>query len=131
MIICSDVIEHIADDVSAAKELARVLKPGGVLILSVPYNSKYHQRVYKMFVHERPGYTKEELATLFKPYGLQVEKDFYYEYLFGNKLFMFFNLFTSKPLMGILFYPCYLLYLIDRRIAYGEPSGIVVTLRKN
>ena len=35
-IICSEVIEHIPDDAAAARELARVLKPGGTLAVTVP-----------------------------------------------------------------------------------------------
>ena len=36
MIICSEVMEHIANEAKAAKELARVLKPGKCLAVSVP-----------------------------------------------------------------------------------------------
>src|SRR5690625_2826118 len=35
-IICSEVMEHIPDDASAAAELARVLKPGGRIAVTVP-----------------------------------------------------------------------------------------------
>ena len=35
-VICSEVLEHIADDRRAAAELARVLKPDGTLAVSVP-----------------------------------------------------------------------------------------------
>ena len=35
-IICSEVMEHIPDDRAAAAELARVLKPGGILAVTVP-----------------------------------------------------------------------------------------------
>ncbi len=35
-IICSEVFEHIPDDEGAMRELARVLKPGGVLAATVP-----------------------------------------------------------------------------------------------
>ncbi|MFZ5424783.1 MAG: class I SAM-dependent methyltransferase [Patescibacteria group bacterium] len=35
-IVCTEVLEHIPDDVKAAKELFRVLKPGGVLAATVP-----------------------------------------------------------------------------------------------
>src|SRR5690606_4356752 len=35
-IICSDVMEHIPADAAAARELARVLKPGGMLAVTVP-----------------------------------------------------------------------------------------------
>ena len=35
-IVCSEVMEHLWDPLAAAKELARVLKPGGVLVSTVP-----------------------------------------------------------------------------------------------
>lgn len=39
-IICTEVLEHIEDDEAVAKELYRVLKPGGVLAVTVP-NENY------------------------------------------------------------------------------------------
>lgn len=35
-IICSEVMEHIPDDEAAARELTRVLRPGGTLAVTVP-----------------------------------------------------------------------------------------------
>ena len=37
-IVCNHVMEHIPNDVAAFRELFRVLKKGGELILSVPFN---------------------------------------------------------------------------------------------
>lgn len=55
-VVCTDVIEHVDDEIRALDELARVLQPGGVLILSVPhrgpltladpYNYAYYLRRY-------------------------------------------------------------------------------------
>lgn len=36
LILCTEVIEHIADSCAALREMRRLLKPGGVLILSTP-----------------------------------------------------------------------------------------------
>jgi SAM-dependent methyltransferase len=35
-VICSEVLEHIPDDVAAMAELARVLKPGGTMAVTIP-----------------------------------------------------------------------------------------------
>ncbi len=39
LIICNHVLEHIPDDIKAMSELLRVLKPGGLAILQVPYQA--------------------------------------------------------------------------------------------
>ena len=36
IVVCSEVMEHIPDDDTAASEILRVLKPGGTLAVSVP-----------------------------------------------------------------------------------------------
>ncbi len=40
-ILCSEVLEHIPDDEKAVSELRRVLKPGGLLIATVPFQKRY------------------------------------------------------------------------------------------
>ena len=40
-VLCSEVLEHIPDDGKAIAELRRVLKPGGVLVATVPYQKRY------------------------------------------------------------------------------------------
>ncbi len=131
LIICSEVIEHIADDSAAVRELGRVLKPGGTLLLSVPHDSAFNRRTYRRFDHQRPGYSKEMLARMFEPLGITIEMDAYYEFGPGVKLFNAFNAISSKPLMGILFYPMYALYQLDSMLRIGEPSYIIVRARKS
>jgi SAM-dependent methyltransferase len=55
-VIASDVLEHIADDRSAVAEVARVLRPGGVFLFTVPAHpwlwsghdeALWHQRRYR------------------------------------------------------------------------------------
>ena len=37
VVLCNHVLEHVADDIQAMKEIHRVLKPGGYAILQVPF----------------------------------------------------------------------------------------------
>ena len=39
LILCNHVLEHIPDDTKAMQELYRVLKPGGMGIFQVPYDT--------------------------------------------------------------------------------------------
>lgn len=54
VIICSEVIEHVPYPVSAIKEISRILKPGGTLLITAPMQSGLHQEPY----HFYGGYTK-------------------------------------------------------------------------
>lgn len=49
-IICAEVLEHLADDTSAMSELARVLRPGGMLAVSVP---RYGPEIVNWALSER------------------------------------------------------------------------------
>ena len=42
VIVCTQVLEHVANPFLAAAELARILKPGGRLLLTVPAAYPYH-----------------------------------------------------------------------------------------
>jgi ubiquinone/menaquinone biosynthesis C-methylase UbiE len=48
MILCSEVIEHVPDPESALKEMHRLLKPGGILILSTPQRHSTLELVAKV-----------------------------------------------------------------------------------
>jgi SAM-dependent methyltransferase len=68
VIICIEVLEHIPNPHEAVQELARLLKPGGSIYLSVPFSAREHQVPYDYF-----RYTSFGLEYLFKEAGLNVE----------------------------------------------------------
>lgn len=45
-VLCSEVLEHVPDPVATLKELVRVLKPQGKLILTAPFLMPTHQTPY-------------------------------------------------------------------------------------
>lgn len=77
LVICSEVLEHIWDNKRAVRELVRVLKGGGDLVVSVP--RYFPERIcwaLSRAYHEEEGghvriYKKEELRILFEAAGLQ------------------------------------------------------------
>ncbi len=65
--LCTEVIEHIADHDKAVSELWRVLKPGGLLLASVPQNPAPYDPN-----HARQGYDAAEFRALLERNGFQV-----------------------------------------------------------
>ena len=43
VVSCFDTLEHIPDPLTAARELRRVLRPGGTLLLRMPYDGLYRR----------------------------------------------------------------------------------------
>lgn len=65
-VLCSEVLEHIADDQKAVSELRRVLKRGGVLVVTVPFQKRFWAEDDEYVGHVRryePGELEQMLAS--------------------------------------------------------------------
>jgi 2-polyprenyl-3-methyl-5-hydroxy-6-metoxy-1,4-benzoquinol methylase len=78
-IVMTEVLEHVSDPKSALVELRRVLRPGGVLCLSVPTSYtellfwRLHPRYAENATHERI-FTRPELDRLILLSGFEVTR---------------------------------------------------------
>lgn len=131
VILCSDVIEHIKNDIDAVSELVRVLRKGGKLILSVPHKSRHNEKTFKEFGHERPGYDLTSIQKICDDEKISCKKIVYYDLFFGKRAFALHNKFKNKIIVSLLFYPFYILSFLDKFFPLGEPDGVIFFLEKN
>jgi SAM-dependent methyltransferase len=67
-ILCTQVLEHVYDHQTMIREVHRVLKPGGHIILTVPFAWELHEEPYDYF-----RFTKHALKELFENSGLTID----------------------------------------------------------
>ena len=69
-ILCSEVLEHVPYPIETVAELSRLLRPGGILILTVPNNALRHQDPYFF----TSGFSDRWLERILPEHGFHVEK---------------------------------------------------------
>ncbi len=76
-VICTETLEHVDDETVLARELARVLKPGGILAISVPdeYSEKIFWKLSTNYRTHAGGHVRifkrPEIVNLMRIAGLQ------------------------------------------------------------
>lgn len=77
--LCLEVIEHVKEDQELVANIARLLKPGGRLLLSTPWSE--HRPLYGEEVsdvqdgrHVRFGYSEADIERICSGAGLRVER---------------------------------------------------------
>lgn len=80
LVLATDVIEHVEDDGRALREIARVLKPGGVVLLTVPAFAMLWGLQDRVSRHKR-RYRLGQLVEKVEIAGLHVSRAYYFNYL--------------------------------------------------
>lgn len=76
-VICTETLEHVDDDAVLARELVRVLKPGGILCVSVPdeFSEKIFWKLSKNYRTHAGGhvriYRRPQIVQLLRNAGLE------------------------------------------------------------
>lgn len=72
-IVCTQVLEHLQNPWSAAREMGRILKPGGIALITAPFMTAYHEDPEDYF-----RYTPSGLETIFCKNNFEtIEKGYY------------------------------------------------------
>lgn len=64
-IVCTEVLEHTLQPFDAVKELQRIIKPGGLIFVSTPYNFRIHGPLPDCW-----RFTEHGLRALFKDFEI-------------------------------------------------------------
>ncbi len=124
-ILCSEVIEHLIDPYYALKELKRILKKNGKILITAPFRSLYHQSPFfyysgfsKFWFIEKSKELNLELLSIV-PSGNYI-KDLASEIIrttyFGPFLLRYFIRLITLPYLLIL-------YFIDKYLKVKTPES--------
>jgi len=67
-VLCTEVLEHVAEPIAALREIGRILKAGGTLLLTAPFTGGMHQQPY----HFYSGFSPHFYCRVLPECGLEV-----------------------------------------------------------
>jgi SAM-dependent methyltransferase len=131
-ILCTETLEHVLEPTVLLREAQRCLRPGGKLVLTVPFSARWHYIPYDYW-----RYTPSSLEYLLKKCGFAD----IVVYARGNAVtvacYKFMSLITPlffpqrrKPVLeaimlvvGLLLFPLYLLFAIVGNLSLSSATG--------
>jgi len=136
-VLCIDVIEHVEDDAAGIAQMAKVLRPGGNLIISTItreypkcFGWGFHQRVG----HVREGYEEKELRELLEREGLDIVDLRCHGNAITRAIALVYyrkGYFERHPLLWYAVHPAVALAgLLDPFLPSSRPLGISLKARK-
>jgi SAM-dependent methyltransferase len=94
-VVCGEVLEHVADDGAAVAGLVRALRPGGVLVATVPAGRARYGWLDRWAGHVR-RYELANLRALFAAHGFRVSRLHHWGFPFG----LLYERLVQRPVLG-------------------------------
>lgn len=126
-IICLETIEHVLDDQGLLSSLVALLRPGGQLLLSAPfdghhplYTEERHPSAVEDGSHVRYGYSTTRLRQLAEQAGLQVSSESFVSGVVSQKVTDLMRRLTRRfglPVAWLIVLPLRALVVVDRPLS--------------
>lgn len=132
-VLCSEVVEHIKDDKTAMEILFSLLKPNGILVLTVPAFNLLFSEFDKKEGHFR-RYSKKQISKLVEEAGFSIEESRYWNVMgfLGWLFFIRILNMNLKKSSNSLFASIMGKFLkIERRIKFPFGQTIIIKARKS
>ncbi len=120
LVLCTEVLEHVAEHHEALDELARILRPGGWLLITVPTPPAIPDPA-----HVREGYRLPELSAMLADRGLEVVDSAFCMHFFFRTVLRLWPRLWWRP-RGFIRSLSYL----DRIFPIGPPMDLMILARK-
>lgn len=97
LVVATDILEHVDNDALGVREIARVLKPGGRVLITVPAFQSMWGLQDTISLHKR-RYRREELLELCKRNGIDIDTSdcFYFNYI------LFLPIFIARKILNLM-----------------------------
>ena len=119
LVLCTEVLEHIEEHEQALDEIARVMAPGGRLLITVPTPPAIPDPA-----HVREGYRPEELAVMLAQRGFEIVEVRFCMYVFFRFLLVNWPKLPWSPKILI-----WGLALLDKLLHIGPPMDLMILAR--
>ena len=131
-VLCSEVVEHIKDDKTAMEILYSLVKPNGVLILTVPA-FKFLLSKFDIKEGHYRRYSKKEICNLAKSVGFHIEYSRYWNVMgfFGWLVFIkILNLNLKKSSNSIFASIMGKFLRIEKKMKFPFGQTVIIKARK-
>ena len=110
VVLCTEVLEHVPEPIRAVREMARVLRPGGTILLTAPLGAGLHQEPYHFYGGYTPHWYRKFLAEAgFEQVTVQANGGFFKHY--GEESLRFALMLLPRRIPHLVFLPAWLLML--------------------